>query len=75
MSFFVYMEKKWPHIIISCIFSFLVGSLLLVTIVFDSPFSGALAIAPDSFEHSLSVYKSVDQFGKNVAIPLASSFI
>jgi hypothetical protein len=61
MSFFIYMERKWPHIIISSIFSFLIGSLLLVTIVFDSPFSGALAIDSGSFEHSISVYQSVDQ--------------
>jgi hypothetical protein len=60
MSFFIYMEKHRPHVIISCIFSLLVGSLLLVTIVFDAPFSGPLAIDAGSFEHSLSVYKSVD---------------
>lgn len=61
MSFFIYMERKWPHIIMSSIFGVLIGSLLLLTTIFNQPFQGPLAIDSAAFEHSLSVYKSVDQ--------------
>jgi hypothetical protein len=34
--------------------------LLFITVILAKPFQGALALAPEPFEHSLSVYQAVD---------------
>jgi len=35
--------------------------LLCITFVLSRPFVGAMALQPDAFEHSLTVYDAVDK--------------
>jgi hypothetical protein len=61
MSFLLYMDSAWPHALISILMAALIGTLLLITMLLNRPFAGPLAITADSFEHSLSVFDSVDK--------------
>jgi hypothetical protein len=61
MSFLLYMEVTWPHVLITALMSALIGTLLFITMLLNHPFSGPLEIQPDGFEHSLSVFDSVDR--------------
>jgi uncharacterized protein (DUF983 family) len=60
MSCFLYMERFWPHVGGSVVLTVMICMLLLVTVILAKPFKGALALQAEPFEHSLSVYKSVD---------------
>ena len=61
MTFLLYMERLWPHILMSSIMGTIIALLLSITYVMSSPFSGQMALQPDAFEHSLGVYDSVDK--------------
>jgi hypothetical protein len=61
MSFLLYMEVTWPHVLITALMSALIGTLLFITMLLNHPFSGPLAIHPDAFEHSIGVFDSVDR--------------
>jgi Protein of unknown function (DUF4239) len=61
MSFLLYMDSTWPHVLVSILMAALIGGLLFVTMLLNRPFNGPLAITADSFEHSLSVFDSVDK--------------
>lgn len=60
-TFLCYMKNALSHMIGSAGFSAFIGLLLLVTMIMDHPFSGALAIDSGGYEHSLSVFDSVDK--------------
>jgi hypothetical protein len=60
MSGFIYMDVRWPHMIGAAVLTIMITMLLFVTIILSKPFRGALALQPEPFEHSLSVYKAVD---------------
>jgi hypothetical protein len=60
MSSFIYMDVRWPHMVGSGVLTLMIGMLLFVTILLAKPFKGSLALQAEPFEHSLSVYKSVD---------------
>ncbi len=60
MSCFLYMERFWPHVGGSVVLTVMICMLLLVTVILAKPFKGTLALKAEPFEHSLSVYKSVD---------------
>jgi Protein of unknown function (DUF4239) len=61
MTFLLYMEALWPHVVMSCVLASLIGTLLFVTMVLDRPFSGPLAMDASSFEYSINLYDSVDR--------------
>jgi hypothetical protein len=61
MSFLLYMEVTWPHLAVTVAMSALIGTLLFITLLLNRPFAGPLAIDAGSFEHSMSVYDSVDK--------------
>jgi hypothetical protein len=61
MTFVLHTEAAWPHYLSAALIAALIGTLLFITFVLQRPFSGPLAIQPDSFAHSLSVYDSVDR--------------
>lgn len=61
MSCFLYMETYWPHAVICGIMSTMIVMLLIITMLFDRPFAGPLGLDPGAFEHSLTVYDSVDK--------------
>ena len=61
MTFVLHTDAAWPRVLFSVLLSALIGTLLFITMVLHRPFEGPLAIAPDSFRHSLSVFDSVDE--------------
>lgn len=63
MTFLLYMEMTAPHVVMAGVMAGLIGTLLFVAMAFDRPFSGPLALSPEPFEHSLSVFKAVDAGG------------
>lgn len=60
MTFLLYMERAWPHVVISSVLAALIGTLLFVTMVLDRPFVGPLALESAPFEYSINLYDSVD---------------
>jgi hypothetical protein len=61
MTSFLYMENAWPHAAVSSLLAVMIGVLLFITLVLDHPFRGSLSIKPDSFEHAVAIYTSLDQ--------------
>jgi hypothetical protein len=61
MTFVLYMETTWPHALFSMLMAMLIGTLLLIAMLLNRPFVGPLALTPESFEHSITVFDSVDQ--------------
>jgi Protein of unknown function (DUF4239) len=60
MTFILYMERAWPHIVITSVLAALIGTLLFVTMVLDHPFVGPLALESGPFEYSINLFDSVD---------------
>jgi hypothetical protein len=61
MSFFLYMDRRWLHIMMASVMSMMIGTLLLVMLMLDRPFSGPLALEPTAFESALAVLDDVDR--------------
>jgi hypothetical protein len=61
MSFFLYLDRDWPHVLISGMLAAMIFMLVYVMYLFDRPFGGMMPLAPDAFVDSLKVYDSVDQ--------------
>lgn len=61
MSAFLFMDRAWPHIVMSTILSAMIVMLLAVTYLMSRPFVGPLALEPGPFEHSVTVFTSVDK--------------
>jgi hypothetical protein len=60
MTFFLYMDRRWPHVTMVSIMSVLFGTLLFIMAIFSRPFVGPLAIEPAPFEQALAVFDDVD---------------
>jgi hypothetical protein len=61
MSFFLYPDRDWPHVVMSTMLAAMVAMLIYVVFLFQQPFRGLLPLPPDAFAHSLQVYDSVDR--------------
>jgi hypothetical protein len=61
MSFFLYPDRDWPHVVMSGMLAAMIAMLICVIFVFEQPFRGLLPMQPDAFAHSLEVYDSVDR--------------
>lgn len=61
MSFLIYMECVWPHVIMTNLGAALVGLLLFIMVVLSRPFSGPLALGPEAFASALLVMDDVDK--------------
>jgi hypothetical protein len=61
LSFFMYMERGWPHVMAVSIMAALIGMLLFVVAMLSRPFHGPLAIHPDPFETALTVFGQVQR--------------
>ena len=61
MTFILYMEAPWPHVLVSAVLASLVGSLLYVTLVLNRPFEGPMALTPEPFEYAQNLFDSVDR--------------
>jgi hypothetical protein len=63
MSFFLYMERRWPHLASAGVMASVIAMLLCITFVLSRPFAGPMALGPEPFQHSLEVYDAVDATG------------
>jgi hypothetical protein len=61
MSFFLYPDRDWPHVVLCSLLATMIAMLLYVIFIFEKPFGGLMPLAPEAFEHSLQVYDSVDR--------------
>jgi hypothetical protein len=61
LALLLYMDRAWPQILATSLMAGLFAMLLGVTFVLSRPFVGPMALQPDAFEHSLTVYDSVDK--------------
>jgi Protein of unknown function (DUF4239) len=60
MSFLLYMDRMWPHVLMASVMSALIGMMLFMIAVLSRPFVGPLAIESAPFEASLAVFTDVD---------------
>ena len=61
LSFIIFMERCWPHVLGVSVMSALIGMLLFMAAVLSRPFQGPLAIDPAPFEQVLAVFDQVDK--------------
>ncbi len=61
MSFFLYPDRDWPHVVMSAMLAAMIFMLIYVTWILEQPYRGLLPLGPDPFVHSLEVYDSVDR--------------
>jgi hypothetical protein len=61
LTFVLYMETVWLHVVVSSVLAALIGTLLYLVIVLNRPFVGPMALTPEPFEYVNSFYDAVDQ--------------
>jgi hypothetical protein len=61
MSFLLFMDRCWPHVVMVSVMAALIGTLLFMIALLSRPFVGPLAIDPAPFEQALSVFDDVDR--------------
>ncbi|HKQ57844.1 MAG TPA: hypothetical protein VJY35_08235 [Candidatus Eisenbacteria bacterium] len=61
MSCLIYMETRWPHVVMAGAMASLIGVLLFTCEIMSHPFSGPLAISAEPFESALQVFQDVDR--------------
>lgn len=61
MSFVLYMDRPWPHLVMVGVLSALIGMLLFMLSVLSQPFVGPLALEPAPFQASLTVFDDIDR--------------
>ena len=61
MTFFLYMDRAAPHLVMVGVMAGMIGMLLFIMVVLDKPFLGPLALDPAPFEQSLAAFADVDK--------------
>ena len=61
MSVLLFMDRTWPHVLMSAAMTALIGILLFIMLVMNHPFAGDLGISSEPFESTLKTLDAVDQ--------------
>jgi hypothetical protein len=61
MSFILYMDRRWPQVLMTTILGVMIGSLLFIMVLLNRPFQGPMAIQPEAFEATLKVFDDIDR--------------
>ena len=61
MSFFMYMERVWPHVLMAGLMGGLIGLLLFIMSTLSSPFTGPLALGPEHFQYAVQIMNDDDE--------------
>jgi hypothetical protein len=61
LSCFLYMDRAWPQVLVIGVMTTMIAMLLCITLVLSRPYVGPMALQPEGFEHSMSVYDTVDK--------------
>jgi hypothetical protein len=61
MSFILFMDRAWPHVLMTSVMSALIGMLLFMMAMLSRPFVGPLALQPEPFEISLRTFDDIDR--------------
>jgi Protein of unknown function (DUF4239) len=61
MSFFIYMERAWPHVLMASLMGGLIGLLLFIMALLSRPFAGPLALGPEHFQYALQIMDDDDR--------------
>jgi len=72
MCFVLYMDKPWPHVVMTSVLSALIGMLLLIMIILNRPFVGPLGIEPEPFATTLELFDQIDEDFKDIALEHAA---
>jgi hypothetical protein len=60
MSFVLFMEREFPHVVMTSVLAALIGILLFIMAVLDHPFVGPVSIGPEPFAASLKLFDLID---------------
>jgi len=61
MTFLLFMEREWPHVLMSGLMSLIIGTLIFSILVLNRPFVGPMALGAEPFESTLHTLDAVDQ--------------
>jgi hypothetical protein len=63
MAFLLYMERRWPHVLMVCAMACFIGGILFTTYALDQPFTGWYALDTDAFDAAIVEFDAVDKGG------------
>jgi hypothetical protein len=61
MTFFLYMDRPQPQMVMAGVMSGMIGMLLFMMVVLNKPFVGPLALEPAPFEQALATFTDIDR--------------
>ncbi len=61
MSFILYMDRRWPQVMMTTVLGLLIGTLLFIMVLLNRPFAGPLALTAEPFEATLKVFDDIDR--------------